>query len=201
LRTSAIVLLVGSCLLASEQTLGQELSLPPGAQTTWVVEGAEEIIAYFAFDTEAVAERLPDDLVFLTMAEISSADNETARAHLAAHPDQAAWGVSFLEIVRQEVFEIDGRSPNLSDQDAFALWFAAVQPSDGSSLSRGRLVLDLWMPDSAYAEYMREIGHYASHGVVRLSLSADGTWIGHIEADGLPWGRAEAWSIPRPTLK
>lgn len=184
-RNPAIFLCLALFLLAPATTLGQDLSLPPGARTTWVVEGAEEIIAHFVFDAEAVAERLPQGMAYLTLSELASAGNERARAHLAANPDQAGWGVSFLEIVRQEVFEIDGRRPDLPDDGAFALWFAAIKPTDGSDAPPGRLALELWVPDPEYAEYMRARGHYASYGDVRLAVSEDGTWTGSVEVDGL----------------
>ena len=174
-----------SVLLAPETTLAQQPSLPPGSETTWIVEGAEEIIAHFAFDAEPMSARLPEGMTFLTLAELSSMGNEKAQTYLAANPDQAEWGVSFLEIVRQEVFEIDGRSPTLPGDGAFALWFAGVKPATGSDLSPGRLALELWVPDAEYAEYMRERGHYASYGDVQLTDGEDGVWRGSVEIDNL----------------
>lgn len=185
MKSLAILLFFALSLLAPQEALGQDLSLPPGAETTWIVEGAEEIIAHFVFDVEAVAERLPEGMAFLTLSELSSAGNEAARAHVAANPAQAEWGISFLEIVRSEVFEIDGRGPTLAEDGAFALWFAGVKPTDGSDLPPGRLALELWVPDPEFSEYMRKKGHYASHGDVRLTVSEDGTWRGSIEVDDL----------------
>jgi hypothetical protein len=47
------------------------------------------------------------------------------------------------------------------------------------------LALEFWMPDSIYIVYMRDKGHYASYGDVRLHKNLEGKWIGSIEADGL----------------
>lgn len=182
---AATCLFFFSVFLAPEIILAQQPSLPPGAQTTWIVEGAEEIIAYFAFDVEPVSARLPDGMTFLTLSELSSMGNEKAQSHLAANPDQAEWGVSFLEIVRQEVFELDGRSPKVPEDGAFALWFAGVKPATGSDLTPGRLALELWVPDLDYAEYMQGKGHYASYGNVQLSVGENGMWRGSIEIDNL----------------
>ena len=193
LRIPAVVLFFATTFVAPHQSLGQNHSLPSGAQTTWIVEGAEEIIAHFAFDGEAVASRLPEGMAFLTLTDLAAAGNETAQAHLAANPDHAEWGISFLEIVRQELFEIDGRSPALRDNDAFALWFAGVKPTDHSDLPPGRLALELWVPDLEYSDYMLEKGHYASHGEVELTASKNGTWRGSIEIDDL---RVEATCSP-----
>jgi hypothetical protein len=124
-------------------------------------------------------------LAFLTLSDLSSAGNKTAQEHLAANPGQAQWAVSLLEIVRQEVFEIDGRSPTLPDDGAFAVWFAGVKPTAGSDLPPGRVALEVWVPDAEYSEYMRGKGHYASYGDVQLTASEDEIWRGSIEDDGL----------------
>lgn len=155
--------------------------LPDGAETAWIVEGAEEIITHVLFDPATVAERLPSGLSFLTMSDLAKAGNAQARAYLETFSDRSEWGVSFLEIVRQEDFRIDGRVPNQPPNGAIALWFAGVKPApDSPSAEGGRLALDLWVPDSAYVAYMRSKGHYASYGDVRLSRTASGVWEGSI---------------------
>lgn len=182
-RILAIAFVVGVCPATGR---AQIPDLPEGAETTWIVDGAEEIITYVTFDPETVAERLPSGLSFLTLADLAAAGNPNAQAYLERFPNRAEWGISFLEIVRQEVFTIDGRAPNLPPDGAMALWFAGVKPAPGSPRAEGgRLALDLWVPDSAYVPYMISKGHYASHGDVRLSRTAEGVWEGSIIVDDL----------------
>lgn len=173
--------------------------LPDGAETTWIVDGAEEIITHVIFDPRTVAERLPSGLSFLTMTDLAKAGNAKAQAHLETFPNRSHWGVSFLEIVRQEVFRIDGRAPKQPTDGAIALWFAGVKPApDNTRAEPGRLVLDLWVPDSAYVEYMLSKGHYASYGDVRLSRTAEGVWEGGIVVPDLKVG---ARCRPAPDIR
>lgn len=197
-KYSTILLLAGAVLLVPDRASGQDLSLPEGAETSWIVEGPEEILAYYTFDPATVAERLPEGLTFVTVADIAAAGNEQARAHVAANPTRTHWGVSFLEIVRQDVFEIDGRRPDIPDDGAFALWFASVWSEDGKSAPPEKLALDLWMPDAAYASYMRQKGHFARPGDVRLSRTEDGAWVGYVEVDDL---RVEARCTPEEAVR
>jgi hypothetical protein len=174
-------------------------ALPDGAETTWVVDGAEEIVTHVIFNPEWVAERLPRGLAFLTMADLAEAGNAQAQEQLELFPNRAGWGVSFLEIVRQEIFEIDGRAPDLPPDGAIALWFAAIKPAaDNPGAERGRLILDLWVPDSAYVAYMTSKGHYATYGDVGLSRAADGVWEGSIE---LPDLQVQARCRPNPDVR
>lgn len=170
--------------------------LPDGAQTSWIVDEPVEIVGNLTFDPESVTDRLPDFLRFLTLGDLVARGNEGATALLDAHPERAAWGVSFVEIVRQETFEIDGRAPDLGEDGAVGLWVAGVVPASAENehdAEAGRLVLDLWMPDSAYVEYMRTRGHYAAFGEVRLREDSDGAWHGSIE---LPNLRATVTCVP-----
>lgn len=174
-------------------------TLPDGAVSTWIVDGAEEIITHVIFDPRTVAERLPSGLSFVTMTDLVKAGNAQAQAHLETFPNQADWGVSFLEIVRQEVFRIDGRAPKQATGGAFALWFAGVKPApDNPRAEPGRLVLELWVPDSVYVEYMLSKGHYASYGDVRLSRTAEGVWKGSIVVPDL---RVRARCRPAPDVR
>ena len=163
-------------------------ALPNGAQTKWVVNEPEEIIAYLIFDPATVKDRLPSSLRFITISELAAVGITWAKEHLNEYPAHADWGISFLEIVRMRTFEIDGRSPEWPEHGAAALWFARVASSDPTTeIGPGRpfLALEFWIPDSLFVTYMRENGHYATYGDVRLHKDSDGKWLGSIEVDGL----------------
>lgn len=182
-------------MLPAAEAAAQRPSLPEEAQTTWIVDEPEEIITHLAFDPATVSDRLPASLKFLTFGELAEGGHGGARAHLAKYPEQAGWGISFFEIVRQGTFEIDGRAPRFPEHGAVALWFAGVRPVDSTSTAEpGRLALELWMPDSAYVTYMRGKRHYATYGEVRLRRRPDGTWLGSVEVDGL---RVEGTCMPK----
>jgi hypothetical protein len=172
----------------AEKAPAQNLSLPEGAQTKWVVDGPEEIVSYLVFDPVTVKERVPSFLRFITIGELAVEQIPWAKEHLSIYPTHANWGVSFLEIVRMKTFDIDGHIPKWPENGAAALWFARVTPSDSTNeLGSGKpfLALEFWMPDSMYAAYMRNKGHYASYGDVRLYKNSEGKWMGSIESDGL----------------
>lgn len=173
-------------MLPAADAAAQRPSLPDGAQTTWIVDEPQEIITHLAFDPATVSDRLPAFLKFVTFRELAEGGHSGARAHLSKHPEQAGWGISFFEIVRQTTFGIDGQAPRFPHHGAVALWFAGVRPVDSTSAAEpGRLALELWMPDSAYAAYMRGKGHYATYGEVHLRRRPGGTWVGSVEVDGL----------------
>jgi hypothetical protein len=162
--------------------------LPDGAQTHWVVEQPEEIVAYLAFDPATVQRRLPPRLRFITVEELAAGGVHWAKDFLDKSPTRAEWGVSFLEIVRMQTFTIDGRRPDWPTHGAAALWFARVAPSDpATDLGPGRpfLALEFWIPDRAYVAYMLEKGHYATYGDVRLHRGYKGKWSGSVKVDGL----------------
>jgi len=163
-------------------------ALPTGAETRWIVQKPEEIVAYVVFDPATVAGELPRAFRFITLDELASNGIAWAGEHIAAHPARGRWAASFLEIVRADTFTIDGRSPRWPAHGAVALWCARVaSTAPDSELGPGRplLVLQFWMPDPAYADYMRTKGHHATYGEVALDRAPDGTWRGSITADGL----------------
>jgi hypothetical protein len=152
-RWLLLALLLGSPALAADARAGVP-DLPALARTRWVVEGPEEIVTHLAFDPDAVRDRLPSGLRFITVGELADGGVPWARGLLGRRPELASWGVSFLEIVRARTFTIDGRAPRWPSHGAAALWLARVAPADpGADLGPGRplLALDLWVPDRAYA--------------------------------------------------
>ncbi len=151
--------------------LAQIPSLPDNAQTKWIVDEPDEIVSYLIFDPATIKNRLPSSLRFITIGELAASYIPWASDHQNKYPTHADWGISFIEIVRMKTFEIDGCKPNWPDHGAAALWCARVAPTDPKSDSgQGKpfLVLDFWVPDSEFVDYMCRKGHYASYGVVRL---------------------------------
>jgi len=175
-------------LIVAPQALTQNTTLPEGAQTKWLVNDPEEIVSYLIFDQATVIERLPSYLRFITIAELAASDIGWAKEYLRENPTRLKWGISFIEIVRMNKFEIDGKSPKWPGDGAAALWFARVgytNPNDYDETGTPFLALDFWLPDAMYVSYMRSKGHYASYGDVRLQKKSDGTWTGSIDTDEL----------------
>ena len=174
--------------------------LPKDAQTRWEIGGTDEIAVQLLFDTAAVAERLPDGLRFVTLADVAS-KLPAARAHLAAHPEHTQYGVSFLEVARSDHFSIDGREPQWRKDGAAALWFARVTPT-GLKNERARgseyVSLLILVPDRAYVEYMNTKGHYAQYGDVTLRREESGVRRGTIQTADL---QVEAACTPSGELR
>lgn len=178
----------GLLAFVAQEAPAQIPVLPAGAQTHWVVDQAEEVVCYFAFDPTTLKHRLPPTLRFITLEELASGGVHWAKDHLAKHPSQGQWGVSFLEIVRMQTFSIDGQTPMWPENGAAGLWCARVTQADSArDLGPGRplLILDFWMPDSMYVVRMRQKGHYATYGNVKLFKDNQGKWHGSISAEGL----------------
>ncbi len=179
--------LLCSALVASNAPV-QVPTLPEGARTHWVVGQPYEVVAYVTFDPATVERHLPRTLRFITLNELAATGVRWATDYLAEHPAHGHWGISFLEIVRAGSFMIDGRAPNWPEHGAAALWCARVAPSVSTAdLGPGRpfLVLEFWMPDSAYVAYMRGKGHYATYGDVKLVQDSHGNWRGSVDVAGL----------------
>ena len=162
--------------------------LPDGALTNWIIEEPEEIVGYVIFDPVTVESKLPSSLRFITIGELAANKIPWAMEHLSEYPGRASWGISFIEIIKTKIFKIDGRQPQGPENGAAAMWFARVRESDSPMISnQGRpfLVLEFWLPDSSFVTYMREKGHYASYGDVRLQEHSDGNWQGSVKIESL----------------
>jgi hypothetical protein len=150
------------------------------------MDGVQEIVCYATFDPGKVMPLLPPNFRFVTIEEVAAAGTQWAKDYLVAHPLHARWGVSFLEIVQAKEFLIDGKAPRWPVDGAVALWCARIAAKRApSEYPRPFLILDFWIPDRAYAAYMRQKGHYATFGDVTLRKESDGSWSGSVQAEGL----------------
>jgi len=184
-RTSLLLILTLSAGDSVSLPAQEPAALPGGARTDWIVAGPEQVVGWFAFDPALVADRLPDFARFVTIGELASGGVPWAVAYLAEHASQAGWGVSFLEIVRADTFAIDERQPEWPDDGAIAMWFARILPREAATpLGPGLplLMLEFWVPDSAYVTFMLRHGHYASYADVRLRRHAN-DWEGSISGE------------------
>lgn len=183
---------VGAAIWTS---LGFGLAASTGAQTAgdqaarneWLISGPEEVVAWTTFDPTTVIARLPGFLRFVTVGELAGAGIPWAGRYLIGHPAHTGWGVSFVEVVRADTFAIAGREPNWPEHGAAAIWFARVVPKGGvGNLGAGLplLMLEFWIPDTAYVTFMRHRGYYATYADVRLSRQS-GRWQGSVNAPGL----------------
>ena len=188
MRLLLFITTLACAILATIEPTPQIPTLPPGAQTHWVVKQPQEIVVYLTFNPAKLKQYLPKSLRFITVKELATSGVQWAKDYLTKHPGHETWGISFLEIVRMGTFAIDGRSPNWPKNGAAALWFARVAPADSlADLGPGRpfLALEFWLPDRAYIEYMRQKGHYATYGDVRLFQDSQGKWRGSVKVKGL----------------
>jgi len=158
------------------------------ANRGWIVSDPQEIVGYLLFDPISVADRLPETLRFITVEELAGRGVDWAADHLADEPVHGGWGISFFEIVRMGTLTIEGRAPEWPEGGAVALWLARVAPS-GAGVNPGSgtplLMLEFWMPDAGYVEYMQDRGYHAMYGEVTLGHDAAGTWRGTVSVDGL----------------
>lgn len=156
------------------------------ATPPWVVAGPEEIAVYAAFPTEGVLPRLHVDLRFVTLEEVAPRW-QAVREHLEANPDHASRGLSFVAILRPERFALDGRDLLLPDGSAIGQWWAYVDSVGRSGPPDLTTVLTLgsWIPDSGYADFMRQRGLYAEEGHVSLAMDGESLWWGTIGLEDL----------------
>ncbi len=186
---SAVLRLMGM----SSSAVAQEL--PAGGTTTWLIDGAEEIVTFALFDPRAEGVSLPAGLRFVPARDTGMPEIEE---YLKQHPEHEEWAFSFVEITRSKEFVIDGKSPTLPKDGGVGLWFAPVDPSQltaeipkdefdaiiapavGSVLGLG-----VWVPDREYVAYMRARGHHAEFGMVTLVRDGTGAFRGEIGLDDL----------------
>ena len=114
--------------LAANAAFAQVPTLPAGTDTHWTVKEPQEIVAYVLFDPAAVDGRLPPTLRFITVGELAAQGLQWATEHLAQYPSHDTWGISFLEIVRMGLFDIDGRHPDWPEHGASAA-FCSIRSS------------------------------------------------------------------------
>ncbi len=182
----ALALWTGILVCLASRAAGQ-LPEPQPTGSHWLVARPEEVVGWFTFDPAAVTDRLPEYLRFVTVGELANSGIRWAADYLAHQESHAGWGVSFLEIVRADTFAIDGREPNWPERGAVAVWFARVLPKAGTpDLGPGLplLMLEFWMPDSAYVPFMHQRGHYSTYADVRLARRRD-RWEGSINTPDL----------------
>jgi hypothetical protein len=130
-------------------------------------------------------DRLPEFLRFVTVGELANTGIPWAERYLAAHAAHAQWGISFLEVVRADTFAIDGQEPDWPEYGAAAVWFARVLPNTRTGdLGPGLplLMLEFWIPDTAYVEFMHQRGYYSTYADVRLTRQ-NSRWGGAITGD------------------
>lgn len=199
LSLCALPVLVGACSSAAAPH-----PLPPGGTTAWEIRGPEEIVTFVLFDPRWPGVRLPSGLRFLPARDVQMPE---VQEHLRAHPEQAEWAFSFVEITREDEFVLDGRALSLPENGGIGLWFAPVDfsqlaaslaaddfesvlaPAEGAVLALG-----LWIPDRDYVAYMRERGHHAEFGLVTLAGDDTSGFQGEIQLDDL---RVQVAARPR----
>jgi len=174
-----VILLTGNAPRLTAQDPGQ---LPDGSRTRWVMAGVDEVVGWFTFDPAGVEDRVPGFVRLVTVGDLAAAGIPWAQEYLSRHASHTAWGVSFLEVVHADTFAVQGRELNWPENGALAVWFARVLPRDtAAQLGPGvpLLMLEFWVPDSAYAVFMRQNGHYATYADVRFERRDD-RWVGSI---------------------
>ena len=87
---------IGCIALATINATAQIPTLPPGAQTHWVVKRPQEIVVYLTFNPANLKQCLPKSLRFITVKELATSGIQWAKVYLAQHPGHDAWGISFL---------------------------------------------------------------------------------------------------------
>ena len=160
--------------------------LPDGGRTRWIVDKVHEVVCYATFDPQQIRPALPAKFRFVTVSEVAKGGASWARDYLKEHASHSQWGISFLEIVQAKEFSIDGKKPHFPQNGAVALWCARIAPvGEQSVYARPFLLLNMWIPDAEYAIYMRQRGHYATFGDVRLTSCPDGSWLGSVQTADL----------------
>jgi hypothetical protein len=72
MRSALLVLTLACVAMLAETVVGQIPPLPEGARTHWVVDQAQEIITYLAFDPATVIDRVPPSLRLITIRELAT---------------------------------------------------------------------------------------------------------------------------------
>jgi len=154
---------------------------------SWTMSGARQIVQYFAFDPATVAYKLPRHLTFTTIGALARQNIPWAEKHLSHVPSHKFWGVSFLEIVQPDSFIVAGHSPQWPEDGAFAVWAARVERVADSTLQTPNqlLILNLWLPDTSFTDYMMQHDIFADPGDVSLWQDSLGAWHGRVKTHDL----------------
>lgn len=174
-------------VLAAPDVRAQDPTLPPGALTEWIIREPEEIVGWLAMDIRDIAAELPVGTRYVTIGDLARRRTGWAIEHLRDNPSHAGWGVSFFEVVRAGTFTIDGRTPSWPANGGAALWAARIERDQVEPASMAQpafVLLNFWIPDSAYVQLIRRKGHHAEFAHVTLELLR-GEWSGIVEAGDL----------------
>lgn len=168
--------------------------LPLGGTTALEIHGVEEIVTFLLFDPKDPAVALPAGLRFVLAREVKMPE---IQEHVKQHPEHADWAFSIVEVIRDEAFLLDGKSPARPENGATGFWIAAIDPSalaveigkekfEALAPSHGAmLLLGNWIPDREFVAYGRARGHHAEYGMATLSKDSAGALQGEIRLDGL----------------
>lgn len=185
------LLLVASIAVASmpSHSVAQIPPLPSDRLTTWEVRQPQEIVTWVIVDPATIESSKPSEFRFVSVQELANIGVSRAQAFLSSNPPEKGGVLTLLEVVRSEVFQIDGEAPSMPEHGAVGLWFAPVAPKGAEFSLDGEeqsiLALEVWLPDSSYVRRIRDKGHYATPGRVTLRVDANQMWRGTIDVPGL----------------
>ena len=83
MKALLLALAITALVAGGRAAIARELAVPEGARTHFVIRDPHEIVAWVAFDTAPVRERLPDELRFVTIGELAAGGVRWATEQLA----------------------------------------------------------------------------------------------------------------------
>ena len=106
MKTLLLALAITALVAGGRAATARELAVPEGVRPHLVIRDPHEIVAWVAFDTATVRERLPGELRFVTIGELAAGGVGWAAEQLAAHPSappyinaSVALGAAFLLVM------------------------------------------------------------------------------------------------------